>query len=226
MRAKKARGLTVDQRSERVVDVDGKDLPVRFVPLELRLEWTSDNAGQTHVVESKSSKDLDLFHLADVPRATPKLASTSNLLEERNVLITNVDDVDGVVIPGELGKVVVKVGALPCLGDGPVEERVALVRPHVLHEAHGIVLLVVENGVCERVSKNQSQERKAGGTKNILSGSSRWISILPLVHRGISTTMLMTWPSPSSGYTGISCQKEIGSPSRRSQSLQSYAQLE
>lgn len=89
-----------------------------------------------------------------------------NFLEQGNILVANVDDVDRVIVPGEVRKVVVKVGALPRLGDGPVKKGVALVRPHILHKAHSVILIVMEDGVCERVSETSPGEQGGLGVEH------------------------------------------------------------
>ena len=65
----------------------------------------------------------------------------------------NVEDVDGVIVTREAGKVMVMVGILPGLRDGAVVERIRLVRPDAEHEARLIVLLVMEDGICATTAK-------------------------------------------------------------------------
>lgn len=64
-----------------------------------------------------------------------------------DLLLANVEQVDGVVVADLVGVGVLEVGRLPGLRDGAVEEGVALVGPDALDEARGVVAVVVEDGV-------------------------------------------------------------------------------
>lgn len=58
----------------------------------------------------------------------------------------------------------------------------------------------------------------------LLRGSSRFVSSLASVQRGISTYMFTMFVLFENGYRGMSCQKEIGSPSFSSQTRHSCIQ--
>lgn len=73
------------------------------------------------------------------------------LLPVVGLRLTDIKEIDGVVVTRKVGVIVIKVGALPSLGDGAVVEGVRLVRPNTLHKSRCILLIVVEHGVYDIV---------------------------------------------------------------------------
>ena len=141
---------TVHEGCERVVYVNGENLPVRLLSLQKLLDLAECiHAGSgTHVSESETSKDLDLLDLANVTGTILTISGDSQPpVTQRHLLVANVNNINWVVVTRVPRKLVVKVGALPRLGDGPVEEGVALVRPYALHKPGLIFLFVMKDGI-------------------------------------------------------------------------------
>ena len=66
----------------------------------------------------------------------------------RNLLETaDLEDVDRIIVAGEAGEVVIVIGVLPRLRDGPIVEWVCLVRPDAIHEARLLLLVIVKDGI-------------------------------------------------------------------------------
>lgn len=126
--------LTVNNLSKGILDIDGNDLPIGG--LVLGNDQLNDLHGAcriTCVDHGKGSKDLSLLHLASLSRRQG----------------ANVEDVDGVVITGEASEIVDVCRVLPSLRDGTIVEWVGLVRPDAVDEANFVVLVIVEDGVCQ-----------------------------------------------------------------------------
>lgn len=68
-------------------------------------------------------------------------------VEGRHLHLTNVKQVDGIIVTRISRKVVVKVGALPRLGDRSIMEGVGFVRPYTFHKTNLVLLVVMEDGI-------------------------------------------------------------------------------
>ena len=68
-RSRRRAELTVDERGEGVVHVNGEDLPVRLAALAMS-PGCADSNRYTHVVDGKRTEDLDLLDLSNVPETT------------------------------------------------------------------------------------------------------------------------------------------------------------
>lgn len=63
---------------------------------------------------------------------------------------TDINDIHGIIVADEAGKVVLDVGVLPGLRERAVMERIGLVRPHAGDKSRLVILDVVQDGVCGR----------------------------------------------------------------------------
>ena len=68
-------------------------------------------------------------------------------IRDEHLRLSDVKQINGIVVTGVPSEIVVKVGTLPSLGDRSIVEWVRLVRPDTLNETRGILLVVMEDGV-------------------------------------------------------------------------------
>lgn len=85
----------------------------------------------THINHGKSTKNLDLLHLANMRRLNG----------------ANVKDVHGVIVTDVSGKLMLDSRVLPSLRDGSVAEWVCLVRPDVDDVARLVLFVIVEDWI-------------------------------------------------------------------------------
>jgi hypothetical protein len=82
------------------------------------------------VIQSQTTKNLNLLHLTRI-----------------TWILADIEEVHGIVITWEAGKVMIKVGTFPSLRDRSIQKRVGPVRPDGFDETRFIVVFVMEDRV-------------------------------------------------------------------------------
>lgn len=103
----------------------------------------------TYISQGKTAKNLDLLHLASVPRTA--VCQEAQLLRFFCVLLllANVEQVNRIIIAIQSGELMFEVGAFPSLRDRTVQKGVGLVRPDVLNVSRASIPRVVKNRVLK-----------------------------------------------------------------------------
>lgn len=109
--------LTVDQRSERVLGVNGNDLPVSLATLHASVSNLFVSAMyQTYIIQCKATKDLDRLNLSNMGRSICKSVFALSFVESHSRL-SDIKQINGIVVTRISSEIVVKIGTLPSLGD-------------------------------------------------------------------------------------------------------------
>lgn len=135
--------LTIDKRSERVVDVDSQHLPIGLSALGISL-YSSTLCRTTHIVDSKRSKNLDLLHLSNVSKTAVRPVL---LHAPQNSILSNIEQIHRVVVSWLAGELVFEIRAFPRLRDRAIQERVSLQGEHTLDESGFSLPIIVKDRV-------------------------------------------------------------------------------
>lgn len=109
--------LTVNQSSERVLYVNGNDLPVSLTTLYASVSIPFPSAMyRTYIVQCKATKDLDRLDLSNVGRAIYKSVFASSFVKQHS-RFSDIEQINGVVVTRVPSEIVVKIGTLPSLGN-------------------------------------------------------------------------------------------------------------